>query len=68
MVPEGSSEDWKKANVTPMFKKGKKEYLWICRLVSLTLIPGKVMEQLMLKTISRYVKDKKDDQDWSARI
>jgi len=30
------SEDWRKASVTPVFKKGKKE-----ELVSLTFYPGK---------------------------
>lgn len=53
------SEDWKKANVNLMFKKFKKEDLWIYRLDSLISIPGMVMEQLILKTISRQVKDKK---------
>ncbi|KFU92086.1 hypothetical protein M959_00552, partial [Chaetura pelagica] len=50
-------EDWRKANVTPVYKKGKKEDPGNYRLVSLTSIPGKVMEQLVLGTISRYVKD-----------
>ena len=44
-------EDWKEANVTPIFKKGKEEDPGNCSLVSLTLIPGKVMEQLTLETI-----------------
>ena len=52
-------EDWKKANVTPVFKKGKKEDPGNYRSVSLTSIPGKVMEQLILDTISRHMKDKK---------
>ncbi|PKU44065.1 rna-directed dna polymerase from mobile element hypothetical protein [Limosa lapponica baueri] len=37
-------EDWRKANVIPAFKKGKKEDLGNCRPVSLTSIPGKMME------------------------
>ncbi|PKU39453.1 rna-directed dna polymerase from mobile element jockey- hypothetical protein [Limosa lapponica baueri] len=36
-------EDWRKANITPVFKKGKKEGLGDYRLVSLTSIPGKTM-------------------------
>ncbi|GAB0179383.1 mitochondrial enolase superfamily member 1 [Grus japonensis] len=48
-------EDWRKANVTPIFKKGKKEDPGP---VSLTLILGKVMEQLILESISRQIKDK----------
>ncbi|GAB0184021.1 mitochondrial enolase superfamily member 1 [Grus japonensis] len=52
-------QDWRKENVTPIFKKDKKEEPGNYRLVSLTLIPGKVMEQLIMETISRHMKDKK---------
>ncbi|KFP34547.1 RNA-directed DNA polymerase from mobile element jockey, partial [Colius striatus] len=51
-------EDWRKANVTPVFKKGKKDDPGNYRLVSLTSIPGKVMEQLILKVITEYMKEK----------
>ena len=46
-------EDWRIANVTPVFKKGKKEDPGNYRPVSLTSVPGKVMEPLVLDTISR---------------
>ncbi|KFV81576.1 hypothetical protein N308_13167, partial [Struthio camelus australis] len=52
-------EDWKKANVTLAFKKGEKEDPGNYRPVSLTSIPGKVMEQLDLEAISKHMKDKK---------
>jgi len=54
-VPEG----WRKANVTPVFKKGKKEDPGNYRTVSLTSMPGKVMQQLILDVISKQVVEKK---------
>ncbi|KFR17924.1 hypothetical protein N306_15518, partial [Opisthocomus hoazin] len=52
-------EDWRKASVTPIFKKGKKEDPGNYRPVSLTSIPGKVMEQLILEAIIKQVEEKK---------
>ncbi|PKU31932.1 rna-directed dna polymerase from mobile element jockey- hypothetical protein [Limosa lapponica baueri] len=52
-------EDWRKANVTPIFKKGKKEDPGNYRPVSLASVPGKVMEQLILDVISKHVDEKK---------
>ncbi|KFV73825.1 RNA-directed DNA polymerase from mobile element jockey, partial [Struthio camelus australis] len=52
-------EDWKKANVTPVFKKGKKEEPGNYSPVSLTSLPGKVMEQLLLEVLTKHVEDKK---------
>ncbi|GAB0209450.1 mitochondrial enolase superfamily member 1 [Grus japonensis] len=51
-------KDWRKANVTPVFKKGKKEDPGNYRSVSLTSIPGKVMEQLILGVINKHVEEK----------
>ena len=51
-------EDGRKGSVTSVFKKGKKEDLGKYKLVSLTLICGKVMEEINLKTISKQMKDK----------
>ena len=48
-------EDWRKANVTPIFNKGKKEDPGNYRLVSLTSILGKMMEQLILEVITEQV-------------
>ncbi|KFP50064.1 hypothetical protein N323_05702, partial [Cathartes aura] len=58
-LPGQVPDDWKKANVIPVFKKDKKEDPGNYRLFSLTSIPGNVMEQLMLETISRHMEDKK---------
>lgn len=48
----------RKANVTPIFKKGKKEDPVNYRLVSFNSILGKAVEQTVLETISRCIKDK----------
>jgi len=39
-------EEWRIANVTPVFKKGKKEDPGNYMPVSLTSIPGKMLEHL----------------------
>ncbi|GAB0181731.1 mitochondrial enolase superfamily member 1 [Grus japonensis] len=51
-------EDWRKANVTPVFKKGKKEDPGNYRPVSLTSIPEKIVEQLILGVINKHVEEK----------
>ncbi|PKU36575.1 rna-directed dna polymerase from mobile element jockey- hypothetical protein [Limosa lapponica baueri] len=52
-------EDWRKASVIPVFKKGKKEDPGNYRPVSLTSIPGKMMERLILGIISKHLEEKK---------
>jgi len=52
-------EDWRKASVTPIFKKGKNEDPGNYRLVSLTSISGNMMEQLILEVIIKQVEEKK---------
>lgn len=51
--------DWRKANVTSIFKKSKKEDPGNYRLASLTLIPGTAMEQLVPETTPRHMEDQK---------
>ncbi|GAB0179825.1 mitochondrial enolase superfamily member 1 [Grus japonensis] len=52
-------EDWRKTNVTLVFKKGKKEDLGDYRPVSLTSIPGKMMEELIVDVVNKHVEEKK---------
>jgi len=52
-------KNWRKASVTPVFKKGKKEDPGNYRLVILTSIPGKMMEKLILEVIINQVEEKK---------
>jgi len=52
-------EDWRKASVTPGFKKDEKEDPGNYRPISLTSTTGKVMRQLVLDVISRQVEEKK---------
>ena len=55
----GIPDCWRNADVAHILKKGKKDNPGNYRLVSLTSVSGKVMEQLILETISTHVKDKK---------
>ena len=49
--------DWKLANVS-IFKKGKKEDPSNYRPVSLTSVPGKIMERMILEVIEAHLGDK----------
>ncbi|KFW91892.1 hypothetical protein N336_03720, partial [Phalacrocorax carbo] len=49
--------DWRLANVIPIYKKGQKEDAGNYRPVSLTMVPGKVMEQIVLSAIMQHVQD-----------
>ncbi|RMC21525.1 hypothetical protein DUI87_02391 [Hirundo rustica rustica] len=50
-------DDWKLANVTPIHKKGGREDPGNYRAVSLTSVPGKIMEQFILSLITQNLQD-----------
>jgi len=50
-------DDWRLANVTPIYKKGWKEDPGNYRPLSLTSMPGKIMERFILSALTQHVKD-----------
>uniref|UniRef100_K7EXX2 Endonuclease/exonuclease/phosphatase domain-containing protein n=1 Tax=Pelodiscus sinensis TaxID=13735 RepID=K7EXX2_PELSI len=51
--------DWKVANVTPIFKKGSRGDPGNYRLVSLTSVPGKLVETIVKNKIVKHVEEHK---------
>ncbi|KFP91441.1 hypothetical protein N311_11995, partial [Apaloderma vittatum] len=51
------SADWKTANITSIYKQGRKDDPGNYRPVSLTSVPGKLMEQIILSSTMQHMQD-----------